>query len=150
MTTNNLRILLVDDDEHDNFFHKRAISKSGLDSEVYVCFSGLDALDYLQNKGNYTSLSSEQCKPDLIILDINMPHLNGWEFLEAYAALPDETVEKSSVIIIMLSTSSNPDTMRKALNTPYVADFIEKPLRAETVLELSARFFEIAPTGETS
>lgn len=136
MTKSNLSILLIDDDDNDNFFHQRAIKKSGLDCIVQVCTSGLDALDLLQNQGAYESLSPELCTPDIIFLDINMPRFSGWDFIEAYAALPDDVFKKSHVNIMMLSTSSNPTTQEKALSTPYISDFIEKPLRAEDMHQL--------------
>lgn len=142
MSNKKLSILLIDDDEHDNFFHKRAIEKSGLNTEVKVCVSGYDALDFLQNKGKYESLKPEQCRPDLVFLDINMPRLSGWGFLEAYAKLPDSELPKISIIIIMLSTSSHTETKTRALNTPYVTDFVEKPLRPDTLAALAEQYFK--------
>ncbi len=136
MNNESLSILLVDDDDNDNFFHQRAINKSRLDCTIQVCTSGLDALDLLQNQGAYASLSPELCTPEIIFLDINMPRFSGWDFIEAYAALPDDVLKKSHINIMMLSTSSNPTTQEKALNTPYIRDFIEKPLRANVLEEL--------------
>ena len=131
MKNKNLSVLLVDDDDDDNFFHRRAISKSDINCTVQVCTSGPDALDLLQNKGNYKLFSQELCTPDIIFLDINMPRFSGWDFIEAYAALPNSELKKSHVNIMMLSTSTNPATREKALNTPCISDFMEKPLRAD-------------------
>lgn len=133
---------MIDDDDDDNFFHQRAINKSGLNCHITVCTSGTDALDLLQNQGAYASLSPELCSPDIIFLDINMPRFSGWDFIEAYAALSDTVLKKSHVNIMMLSTSTNTLTQEQALKTPYVSDFIEKPLRAEIFKDLVHKHIE--------
>ena len=83
MATDPISILLIDDDDNDNFFHKRAIDKSGLNCKVDICNGSIDALDYLQNKGQYAHNGSNYPAPKIIFLDINMPKMNGWEFLDA-------------------------------------------------------------------
>jgi CheY-like chemotaxis protein len=71
-------IMLIDDNEDDNFFHERVIRKSSYADIILVKQSALDALNYLKKD----LLESEY--PDLIFLDINMPAMNGWEFLEEF------------------------------------------------------------------
>lgn len=101
-----------------------------------VCTSGTDALDLLQQKGAYESISPELCRPDLIFLDINMPRFSGWDFIEAYAALPDSVLMKSHANIMMLSTTTNTTTQQKALNTAYISGFVENPLRPDMLKSL--------------
>ena len=131
-----IKILLVDDDDNDNFFHKRAIDKAGLNTVVDVCTTGLDALDYLQNKGEYESEGAPLPQPDLIFLDINMPKLNGWDFLEAYEELPLAPEVKTSEIIVMLSNSSSDTDKERALSSPSVKAYMEKPLQPEGLLSV--------------
>ena len=140
MTTKPIAILLVDDDENDNFFHKRAITKSGLNCLVNVCNSAIDALDYLQNKGQYEHEAVEFPTPDIIFLDINMPMMSGWEFLDAYAALPDPPHVKAQVVLIMLTTSGNPRDKAKAATTSLVTEFLEKPLKPEGLVSVVNSF----------
>ena len=126
--------MLVDDDPNDNYFHQREIKKIITDITIIEKTSALDALEYLRsNKGN------RQMLPDLIFLDINMPELDGWEFLEAFSKLDPEI--KKVVIIIMLSTSGNPDDILKAMTYSCVSDYITKPLTKEIMESIVRRFF---------
>ena len=97
-------------------------------AEVQVAHNGQEALEYLTNSGRF---SGHRPAPTagLIFLDINMPGMNGWEFLEAYKKLPDEQTQK--IKILMLTTSNNPDEEKKAVDIPEVKGFIHKPLTLE-------------------
>lgn len=70
-------ILLVDDDEPTNFLHRIIIRKAGLDVNVQSTFSGEEALDYLTCKGEFSDAMPNYPKPGIILLDINMPGING-------------------------------------------------------------------------
>lgn len=129
------RIMLIDDDPNDNYFHQREINKVISDITIDEKSSGLDALEYLRsNKDN------RQMLPDLIFLDINMPGIDGWEFLEEYKKI--EIDIKNGVIIIMLSTSGNPDDILKATTYSSVSDYITKPLTKEIMESIIRRFFK--------
>jgi CheY-like chemotaxis protein len=122
-------IMLIDDNPDDNFFHERVIRKCDAAENIIVMQSASVALEYLKS-------NPAQC-PDLIFLDINMPGMNGWEFLEEYS-----TLEKSlqhQVIVIMLTTSENPDDQLKAVN--IVTDFKTKPLTKLMLEEIIDRHF---------
>jgi len=127
-------IMLIDDDPNDNYFHQREINKVISNITIIEKSSGLDALEYLRsNKDN------RQMLPDLIFLDINMPVIDGWEFLDAYREI-DISI-KNEVIIIMLSTSGNPDDILKATTYSAVSDYITKPLTKEIMECIVTRFF---------
>jgi CheY-like chemotaxis protein len=115
-------IMLVDDNPMDNFINKRLIESCGLASEV-ICFeSAQDALLYL---------GTNQKLPSLIFLDINMPGMNGFEFLEAYENLPSVIHEKCKVL--MLSTSENFKDLNRANKNRFVRKFLNKPLSANVL-----------------
>lgn len=99
--------------------------------EVVTVSDGLEALEFLQNQGAYSKEGKVFPKPELIFLDINMPKMNGWEFLDAYDELPDTM--KSSIIIVMLTTSVNPDDKTRMQEKGYAKEYLNKPLRAENV-----------------
>ena len=125
------RILLIDDNAHDNFFHARAIKMANFVGEVVVKDDPFAALEYLR---------ADSHTPDLIFLDINMPGLNGWEFLEKYRLLDED--KKSKIMVVMLTTSGNPDDEVKANSIAEVSAFRSKPLTPEMFDEICKQFFE--------
>lgn len=125
-------IMLVDDNPDDNFFHERVIRKFKLADNILVMSSALEALEYLQND------EQGKIRPNLIFLDINMPGMNGWEFLEVYQKLHKH--QQSDQIIVMLTTSENPDDKDKSLTFDFVYDFRTKPLTKETLEAIIARY----------
>lgn len=128
-------ILLIDDDKSTNFLHKIIIEETGVSEKVEAVQSGQEALDYLERKkeGLYP-------RPDLIFLDINMPGMNGWEFLEEYEKLDDNI--KGEIMIMMLTTSINPDDEEKAKNTKFINEFLNKPLTTEALEKIIDDHFQ--------
>jgi CheY-like chemotaxis protein len=80
--------------------------------------------------------------PELIFLDINMPKMNGWEFIEEYSRL--KLNGDGRTVIIMLTTSMNPLDLEKSKKSPHIAAFKTKPLNAEMLAEIYASFFQYA------
>lgn len=124
-------ILLVDDDHDDNFFHKIVIERMDITNKIEVAQNGIEALEYLQKEN--------QVIPELIFLDINMPKMNGWEFLEQYKNLSPR--QKSRITIMMLSTSSNPDDLKRAREIEDVTGYQTKPLSKEMLEDILNKYF---------
>jgi len=132
-------VLLVDDDEHDNFFHKIVLEKAGITNNIEIAMNGRKALDFLTTKGEYRQSESSYPKPELIFLDINMPVMDGWKFLEEYQNLED--VKKGNTIIIMLTTSLNPADKINAEKFIEGSCFQFKPLTAGMINEIMQLHF---------
>lgn len=117
-------ICIVDDDKIYQFASSKLLQKYQADIEV-LCFDhGKSAIEYLRdNRKNPDNL------PDVILLDINMPVLDGWGFLELYAEFKDE-IAKEIVIYIVSSSIDNRD-IQKANEFPEVKTYLIKPLRDE-------------------
>lgn len=126
--------MLVDDDADDNFFHEREIKKVNVENIVIAENSAMKGLEYLR-----AMKSNKDPYPDLIFLDINMPRMNGWEFLQEYNRLDKEL--QSRAIIIMLTTSENPNDKLRAKTWDFVRDYISKPLTREIMREIIATHF---------
>ncbi len=124
-------IMLIDDNNFDNFYHERIIKKSEITDNVITKRTGIEALEYLKTQENNI--------PDLIFLDINMPGMNGWEFLENFGKLNE--VYRYQIIIVMLTTSNNPDDKNRTKEFDMVAEYITKPLTKEVLSEVVNKFF---------
>ena len=120
-------MLLVDDNEIDNFINERIISSSGFAANVVVRFSADAALEFLKEV-----FSDESLIPDYIFLDLNMPVKDGFGFLEDFANLPPSVNKKSKVVV--LSSSISPDDINRASVNPFVYKYLNKPL-SEKYLE---------------
>lgn len=130
-------ILLVDDSSSTNFYHKKLIEISGQADSIYEAENGLEALDYMNKKGKFTT---SHPRPSIIFLDINMPKMDGFEFLENYTKLPD--AKKADIIIVFLTTSNWTKDKVKAIESKLVYDFIEKPLTKETLQRICTYYRE--------
>lgn len=127
-------ILLIDDDESTNFLHEIIINQAGIANQVISLLSGPAALDYLQKKMN-----GEYPKPDLIFLDINMPGMNGWEFLDEYKKL--EKSQQGKFVVVMLTTSLHPQDAERAQGMNEINDFMNKPLTIEMLNDVIEKYF---------
>ncbi|MEM9671438.1 MAG: response regulator [Cyclobacteriaceae bacterium] len=114
-------VLLIDDNDTDNFISRRVIELTEFAQRVVVKSSGQQALDYLQEHAQ-----SPNDIPDLIFLDINMPIMDGFMFLYEFETLPTDIQEKSRVII--LSSSEDRRDVDKIITNKAVIKYITKPL----------------------
>jgi len=119
-------ILLIDDDMATNFISKMLIKKADITDNIITALNGRQALDYLTNSGEYENENMLFPTPMLILLDINMPVMDGWEFAKEFQELNE--AQKGNSIIIMLTSSQNPDDKAKAINYPSITGFQNKIL----------------------
>jgi len=131
-------IMLVDDNPADNEYHSIVISTAGVCDQIKIAYDGVEAISYLIKAGDQNQ-GEDFPRPDIIYLDINMPRMNGFEFLNEYSKL-DENL-KSKVMIIMLTTSLNPDDHTRALTYKEVAEFENKPLSVSMVKQVVEKYF---------
>lgn len=125
-------ILLVDDDPDDNYFHQIVINEMNIVNQIDIVVNGIEAIAYLKQKNCIP--------PEIIFLDLNMPKMNGWEFLEQYKHL--DIAQKAKVLILILTTSANPDDIKKASEIQEVTGFETKPLTRELISEILRQHFQ--------
>jgi CheY-like chemotaxis protein len=126
-----MRVMLIDDSEADLLYTRIVLERSGLDCEIVTFESARDALAHLQ------AAVDDGIK--LILLDINMPGMDGFEFLEAWERTP---AAARTAVVIMLSSSPHPADAERARRHERVRGYITKPIDREQALGL-ARY--IAP-----
>ena len=125
-------VLLVDDDAT-NYIHKFIINEINFAKHIKIVENGQEALNYLKSKND-----RDYRRPNLIFLDVNMPQMDGWEFLEHYKRLDEELIDK--MMVVMLTTSLNPDDKANAETIGYIDRYMTKPLNAKMLRELLLQY----------
>ncbi len=131
-------MLLIDDDEPTNFINKIIVQRSDCTNHIQVTESAEEALYYLQQQSKFGHNGGSSL-PDLIFLDINMPKLNGWDFLNEYREW-NRHGEYEPVIVI-LTTSMNPEDEKRAREHTEVTGYESKPLSKNKLDEVLERHF---------
>ncbi len=130
MTKSAKRILIVDDDPHNNLLSKVVLRKSLGEVEIRDFVVPEEALEYIE-----TEFTRNQVLEKItLFLDINMPTLTGWEFLDKFKAFTEPV--KNQFNIYMLSSSVDPADVQRAKLNPLVIDFIEKPLNKSILAKI--------------
>lgn len=115
--------MLVDDNEIDNIINEKIIEANRFADTILIFQTGQESLEYLaSNQNNAEKL------PDIIFLDINMPFMDGFQFLEKFEALSSLVQEKCK--IIMLSSSISPKDIDRAASNRFVKKYLNKPLNS--------------------
>jgi CheY-like chemotaxis protein len=130
-------ILLVDDDQITNFINKKILENIDAADYITDVESGEEALEYLTNTGKYADMYVP--KPDLILLDINMPGINGFEFMDEYRNLSGN--QKGNVVVVMLTKSLFPYDEDIAKNIHEISAYKYKPLTEELAREIIHNYF---------
>ncbi len=120
------KILLIDDDASINFLHSEVLKHYTISANYELMDSSKAAMEAIQN-------SKAQELPDLILLDLNMPVFNGWDFLDEMS-VQIEAIQKIPTVI--LTSSVNPDDIEQSKGYTNVIGFLSKPLDVEELTEL--------------
>lgn len=122
---NTISVLIIDDNEDDRYLLKRKLNSTGFELHILEKKDGQEALEFLQNYDENYKLYSGLFPPLIIFLDINMPRLDGYGFLEAFSELRKE-YDFSSCVLMMFTSSEREDDKEKALNYEFVSDYLLK------------------------
>lgn len=129
-------ILLIDDDNATNYLHRFYLEEWNICQSILVTEDGREALSVIQQTPDIFKDPNS-----LILLDINMPIMNGFEFLQAYSQL--EQCSKASGVLVMLTTTLSEAYRQKANSISEICGFVKKPLEREELLAQANSFLKI-------
>ncbi|QDV10002.1 Sensor histidine kinase TodS [Planctomycetes bacterium Poly30] len=118
--------LIIDDDQLDRYLLMRDLKRGGLDVKVFECRDGVEAIEFLSNFEANRSSQGKAFPPRILFLDINMPRVSGFGFLESFQKLRTQREEYAQCAVIMVSSSEHPDERVRALAYEGVVDFVIK------------------------
>ncbi len=129
-------VLLIDDDPSVNFLHTFILKRCDCVQDIHAETTAVGALAYLQKKNN-----DAYPQPEMIFLDINMPGMNGWDFMHEYNNLPPE--QRAKAVIVMLTTALPSDLEAQAAAIPNITAFWNKPIDAGLLKEFIGKHFGV-------
>jgi CheY-like chemotaxis protein len=127
-------VLLVDDDYTSNYLSQMIIEGADFADHIHVSENGAEALRFIEESCNDEVIKSGYSCPDLILLDINMPVMDGFGFLEAFQRM--SRVRKDNISVVMLTSSSNRTDMERARQY-NITGYLDKPLTEEKIKSLA-------------
>jgi two-component system chemotaxis response regulator CheY len=131
------QVYIIDDDKANNFLCRLVLEDVGINQHVHSFYLVNDALNALKQ-----AIEISSSFPDLILLDINLPGADGWDFLNVFRNFPQEYKIQSKVFL--LSSSIYPDDQERANEYPEILEFLPKPLTIELVERIKQQYFAAA------
>jgi CheY-like chemotaxis protein len=127
-------VMLVDDNEIDNLINQKMIEASNICDHIFIHSGAKSAIEFLKNIEKLLKGPIDLYLPEIIFLDIDMPLMDGFQFLDEFERLSDSI--KNHCKVVMLTSSLNPQDMNKAKKNQYVLKYMNKPLTQENLKKL--------------
>ncbi|HLF51544.1 response regulator [Flavobacterium sp.] len=122
-------IAIIDDDDIFVYITKKAVEQTNIVQQIKVFGNGKDAIDFFKE-----NVDNPDLLPEIILLDLSMPIMDGWQFLDEYSKIKYKIGKK--IIIYIVTSSISPDDMRRAKKIDAVSDFIIKPITKDKLIEI--------------
>jgi CheY-like chemotaxis protein len=122
--------MLIDDSEIDNFINLKMLEGCNFADHIYAHTNGKSALEFLKNierMGNKDNFLF----PEVIFLDLNMPVMDGYQFIDEFGKMQDSLKNRTKIVI--LTTSLNPSDLERSKKYPQIIKFVNKPLTSQTL-----------------
>lgn len=127
-------VLLVDDDDATNYIHQYIMKEIQFADHIKIAKNGHKALDYIKSINN-----KDYLKPDILFLDVNMPVMNGWEFLKQYELLDNSL--QNDTMVVLFTTSLKPNEEELVGSFCSIDHVMSKPLTPEMLEKLQVQYF---------
>jgi CheY-like chemotaxis protein len=127
-------VMLVDDNEIDNLINQKMIEASNICDHIFIHSGAKSAIEFLKNIEKLAKGPVDLYLPEIIFLDIDMPLMDGFQFLDEFERL-SESIKKQCKVV-MLTSSLNPQDMNRAKKNQFVLKYINKPLTQENLKKL--------------
>ena len=127
-------VMLIDDNEIDNLINQKMIEAASIAEHIYIHTGARSAIEFLRNLEKLDK-ETKNVMPEVIFLDIDMPLMDGFQFLDEFEKLSEETKKKCKVV--MLTSSINPQDVNKSKKYSYVKKYINKPLSQDNLANLN-------------
>lgn len=125
-------VMLIDDNEIDNLINQKMVEAAAITDHIYIHTGARSAIEFLRNIEKLEL--ADQVLPDLIFLDIDMPLMDGFQFLDEFEKLMTTTKKKCR--IVMLTSSINPQDVNRSKKYANVKLYLNKPLTHESLVNL--------------
>ncbi|MFT5732184.1 MAG: CheY-like chemotaxis protein [Planctomycetota bacterium] len=134
-------IVIVDDDQLDRYLLTRDLRRGSVDAHILECSGGVAAVEFFEAYDANKALHGDEFPPQIILLDINMPCVSGFDFLKAFSELRTKHEAYADCSVMMVSSSEHPEEQERALGYEFVVDFV---IKGRTSAEELSRKIETA------
>src|SRR6478609_2049054 len=128
-------IMCIDDDPITLMLFKKVVQKASFSEEIITASNGQDAITQINTINN--DISNQKKKPQLIFLDLNMPVMGGWEFIDLFNS--SYSLNLNNTKIIILTSTIDPEDIKKSKSYPNVIEFLSKPITVEMLEHLKTK-----------
>jgi CheY-like chemotaxis protein len=142
-------VLIIDDSEMDQYLLKRLLKGLDITDEFFQQYNGKDALEFLASHEENSVTYGASFPPKIIFLDINMPLMDGFQFLEAYEKIQSSSDALKTSVVMMFSSSEREDGKNKALSYSFVKDYIVKVPNKAKLLDVFRNYASITGTDNS-
>jgi len=133
-------VIVIDDSEADRYLARRALKKSGVVERVFEVASAVDALELLSNQAKLEATCGPWPPPVVLLLDINMPRMSGFEFLDEVALRVErDEIAADCFAAVMYTSSDDQRDIERSIRHRFVVDYVTKPVTTEAILRIAER-----------